>query len=107
MKTLKFREPLPEMILRGDKTKTWRINDKRGISKGDELSLCYNNAVEFAKAKAVHVTEKTFAQLTEEDFIGHEHYNSSEEMYRTYSGYYGFKVQPQTNVKIIEFRLKE
>ncbi len=36
---LKFSEPLPERILSGKKTSTWRVNDDRGITKDDKLSL--------------------------------------------------------------------
>ncbi|MDP7457764.1 MAG: hypothetical protein QGH47_03490 [Candidatus Woesearchaeota archaeon] len=39
MKQLKFSEPLPKLILEGEKDTTWRINDKQSIEFGDALSL--------------------------------------------------------------------
>ncbi len=39
MKRLRFSEPLPELILSGRKTVTWRINDEKNIQQGDVLSL--------------------------------------------------------------------
>lgn len=105
MKQLKFVDPLPELVLSGQKNTTWRIDDKRNIEEGDDLSLCYNDGSEFAKAKAVKVKETTFGNLTEEDKEGHEKFLSEEEMYKTYSGYYNMDVTPKTKVKIIKFRL--
>lgn len=105
MKQLKFSEPLPKLILENKKINTWRINDKKGIVKGDKLSLCYNNEEEFAKATAVDVKETTFGNLTEKDKEGHEKFSTDKEMYQTYSGYYKMNVTPETKVKIIKFRL--
>ena len=105
MKQLKFANPLPERVLNGEKTATWRINDKKGIVKGDKLSLCYHDGREFAKAIAIRVKETRFKDLTEEDWKGHEKFSSEEEMYKTYSDYYGFEVTPETKVKLIRFRL--
>jgi len=105
MKQLKFSEPLPELVLDGIKTSTWRIDDKRGIVEGDQLSLCYNNGKEFARAVATSVRETTFGELTNDDKAGHEAFANDEEMYATYSRYYNMAVTPKTNLKIIKFRL--
>ena len=105
MKKLKFSEPLPELILRGEKNITWRVNDDKGIVVDDELSLCYNDEKEFAKAKVIAVKDTTFENMAEGDKKGHEEFSSDEEMYRTYSKYYKMKVTPKTRVKVIKFRL--
>lgn len=105
MKILKFSEPLPGLILNGQKNTTWRINDDKEISIGDKISLCYVNGKEFAKAKVILVNEATFENLTEEDKRGHEKFSSIEEMYKTYSRYYNIKVKPETKVKIIKFEV--
>lgn len=105
MKQLKFSEPLPELVLGGTKTSTWRINDEREIVDGDKLSLCYNDGREFAKAFATSVRETTFGELTDEDKTGHETFANDEEMYATYSRYYNMAVTPKTNLKIIKFKL--
>ncbi len=105
MKQLKFSEPLPELILNGQKNSTWRINDEKGIAAGDKLSLCYNNCQEFAKAEATHIKEMILENLTPADKEGHEEFSSDEEMYQIYSKYYKTKVTPKTRVKIIKFKL--
>jgi hypothetical protein len=105
MKKLKFSEPLPELILRGEKDITWRINDEKGIKVDDLLSLCHKDGKEFAKAKVTWIKEKTFGDLTEEDKEGHEEFSSDKEMYETYSKYYRMEVTPKTRLKVIKFSL--
>jgi hypothetical protein len=105
MKQLKFAEPLPELVLSEKKISTWRINDKRGIVDGDELSLCHNDGREFARAIAVKVYETTFGKLNNDDKDGHEDFSSDEEMYAVYSRYYNISVTPETNLKIIKFKV--
>ena len=105
MKRLKFSEPLTKLILDGRKCTTWRIDDDKNISVGDELSLCYKNGEEFAKSKVIWVRETTFENLKEEDKEEHEIFSSEKEMYQTYSGYYKMNIGPKTKVKIIKFKL--
>src|SRR3990167_11370253 len=109
MKKLRFAEPLPRLILIGKKDTTWRINDEKEISCGDELSLCYgdgpNKESEFARAKVLWIKETTFGELTEEDYKWHEKFANEKEMYETYSRYYNTRVMPQTRVKVIKFKL--
>jgi hypothetical protein len=105
MKILHFSEPLPELILSWQKTATWRVEDKKWIIKWDELSLQYNGGKEFAQAAVIRVKETTFWELIPEDLIGHEEFASEEEMYKTYTRYYHKEITPQTNLKVIEFKL--
>lgn len=93
------------MILSWEKTATRRINDEKWIAPGDELSLCHKDWTEFAQARAVKVKETTFGELTEEDMIGHEKFTSEEEMYKTQTKYYHQEITPQTDLKVIEFKL--
>jgi hypothetical protein len=51
------------------------------------------------------VKNTTFGKLTEEDKEGHEEFSSDGEMYKIYSGYYGFQVDSKTELKIIKFKL--
>jgi len=105
MKRLRFSEPLPQLVLSGKKDTTWRINDDKNISENDELSLCDINNNEFAKAKVLWTRETEFAKLSKKDLEGHEKFSSDEEMYKTYSKYYGIIVTPKTLVKIIKFSI--
>jgi len=84
MKSLKFSEPLPEMILRGKKTVTWRLFDEKNIQSGDTLLFCRKDGTAFAKAEMFPSFEKTL-----------QHYS---ECYR-------IPVTEKTNVKIIRFKL--
>jgi len=105
MKSLKFSEPLPSLILKGKKSITWRINDEKGITTGDKLSLCHNNGNEFAKAEVISVRETVFGNLTKKDKETHEKFSSVKEMLQKYSKYYRMKVTPKTKVKVIKFKL--
>ena len=96
---------MPSMILKGEKYTTWRIADEKEIAVGDGISLCRTDGSEFGKAVVIEVRETIFGKMTEEDMMGHETFTSKEEMYRTYSEYYDIKVTPETEVKIIRFKL--
>lgn len=106
MKKLKFADNLPELIIKGEKTNTWRISDKRNIVKGDKLILCHVNGNEFARAMVLSTKTTSFGELSKEDVIGHEKFKNDKEMYETYSKYYKMKVGPETKLKIIKFELK-
>jgi len=106
MKTLKFKHNLTEEILAGRKTATWRLFDDKDLKFGDELELIDCESKEkFAEAEIIKVYEKKLGEIREEDFDGHEKFNSKEEMLETYKKYYGDKVNWDTVVKIIEFKL--
>ncbi len=106
MKTLKFREKLSKLILEGEKDTTWRLFDDKNLSVGDEVRfLIWDSLEEFVKVKLLDVRETVFGKLTEEDWEGHEKFESEEEMYKTYSKYYNCKVDENSPVKIIKFKI--
>jgi hypothetical protein len=106
-KTLKFRKYLSELILRGEKDSTWRLFDDKDLREGDAVSfLIWETGEEFAKAIVLDVKETTFGKLTDEDWEGHEKFSSDEEMYATYTTYYGRQVTKDSPVKIIKFALQ-
>jgi hypothetical protein len=105
LKTLKFVAPLPELILAGKKTSTWRLNDEKNIIVNDELSLCNTAGKEFARAKVIEVLFSKLGNLDSQEKAGHESYASEQEMYDTFSKFYNFPVGPATEVKIIKFKL--
>ncbi len=106
MKTLKFRKNLSELILKNEKTTTWRIFDDKDIKQGDVMQfLVWETKEVFANAKIINVIEKKFKDLNEQDLEGHEKFASKEEMYATYSTYYNKTVDDNTLVKIIKFEL--
>jgi len=106
MKVIKFSSNLVPLVLSGEKTRTWRFFDDKNLSVGDELSLVNKQTLsEFAKAKIIFVKEKKFSDLTDIDFLGHELFKSTDEMYKTYQSYYGDRIVPETVIKIIDFEV--
>lgn len=106
MKTLKFRKELSELILKKEKTTTWRIFDDKDIKQGDVMQfLVWETKEVFANAKIINVIEKKFKDLNEQDLDGHEKFVFKEEMYSTYSTYYNRTIDENTLVKIIKFEL--
>lgn len=109
-----FSGNLPELILEGKKTTTWRIDeevpikrtsDTEGIKKGDKISLRNNNQEEFAKGVVININHTKFGSLTKEDLDGHEKFNSKEEMYKQFERYYKIKINDNTKVVVIKFKL--
>src|SRR4051794_17166457 len=106
-KTLKFRPHLVPLVLEGHKDITWRLFDNKDLRAGDDLEFVnWETGETFAHAVAAEVREKPFAELTDRDLEGHEKFQSDEEMYATYSTYYGQPVTKDTLVKVIEFKLQ-
>ncbi|MDD4995533.1 MAG: ASCH domain-containing protein [Patescibacteria group bacterium] len=106
MKTLKFRHHLAEEIIAGRKTVTWRLFDDKDLKVGDKVELLYWETKEkFADAEIIEVCEKRLKEIEEKDFEGHERFASKEKMLETYRKYYGNKVNWDTVVKIIKFKL--
>ena len=106
MKTLKFKSHLAQQILDGTKTVTWRLFDDKDLQTGDKLELINSDTGEkFADAEIAGAREKKLGEIDDSDFDGHEKYESSEEMLRHYKEYYGDRVDLDTMIKIITFKL--
>lgn len=105
-KSLKFEDHLASLIISGEKTTTWRLFDDKDLQVGDIVSLIDNDKDEiFGEAEIVKITEKPFGDITDEDFEGHEKFESKEKMYETYKGYYGDRVNSDSIVKTVKFKL--
>jgi len=106
MKTLKFQHLLAEEIISGRKTTTWRLFDDKDLKIGDIIYLLYWETKEkFADAEIVSIYEKKFSEIEEKDFEGHERFENEKEMLETYKKYYGDRVDWNTIIKIIKFKL--
>lgn len=106
MKTLKSRHYLAEEIIAGRKTVTWRLFDDKDLKVGDKVELLYwETKKKFSNAEIINVYEKRLGEIEEKDFEGHEKFESRDEMIGTYKKYYGDKVDWNTAVKIIKFKL--
>lgn len=106
MKTIKFTPPLVSKVLDGSKTATWRLFDDKDLQVGDLIELINKETLEtFAKAEIIDVREKPLGEIAKKDFDGHETFSSRNEMLATYRSYYGDKVNWNTIVKLIDFKL--
>lgn len=105
-KKLKFTGRLIPLILSGKKTVSWRLWDDKNLQTGDIVDfLEYETMNHFATAEITSVTEKEFANLTQEDEEGHEEKASLEEMRRVMAEYHKKPVGPETPVKVVRFKL--
>ena len=105
MKTLKFAHEFVREILEGRKTTTWRLFDDKDLTVGDTLELVdRDSGEEFGKATITDIEEKKIKDLTEEELKNHG-YGNLEDMINNHREYYGDKVNMESEVKIITFRV--
>ncbi len=72
--------------------------------EGDQLLfVSKETGEEFGGAVITSLHSKTLGTLTDADWEGHERFASEEEMYKTYRGYYGDRVNEESVVKILSF----
>ena len=106
MKTLKFKGFKAKWILDGTKTATMRLFDDKDLGMGDELELVSSDTGEvFAKAIIIGVTHKRLGDVDDIDLEGHEKWNNKNEMLESLKVHYEDKVNLDTKVKIITFKL--
>ncbi len=96
------------LVLSGVKDSTWRLFDDKDLKEGDRLTLINKDTGnEFGKAVIISTREKKLGDLEESDFEGHEKFESEAKMYEAYRSYYGDKVNSDSLVKIIKFKLDD
>jgi len=104
MKILKFKPELCQQILNSEKTATWRLFDDKDLQEGDEIQFVNKETGNvIGKGEILKLKVTTLGNLEEQDWVGHERYSCEEEMYTTYKDYYGDKVGPDSELKIIDF----
>lgn len=110
MKTLKFEHSLAQLVLRGEKTSTWRVSDDKNLSVNDEVRFI--DQVDparpetwrvFGTARIDGVIEKRFSDITPDDMEGYEKFDSVPKMVEYYRGFYGNDVTETTPIKLISF----
>ena len=107
MKTLKFKFHLVNQILSGSKTVTWRLFDDKDLKVGDELDFVNADSVEsFGGAVILETYEKKLGEISDEDFIFSNYKKETpEELLNHYRNIYGDKVDWDTMVKVVKFKL--
>lgn len=101
------------MILKGEKTNTWRLFDDKDLTVGDDIELIDKVKPHrpetwkpFGTARITKIIEKPIGEIDENDNTGHEKFQTQEELLETFRDYYGSNVTPQTAVKIVSFDFK-
>ena len=106
MKTLKFKDFKAKWILEGVKTATMRLFDDKDLKEGDELELINSDLGEvFSKATITEVVYKKLNEIDDVDLDGHEKWENKDEMLQSLKKYYGDKVDWDTMVKVVKFKL--
>jgi len=110
VKKLKLDHELAQMVLRGEKTSTWRLYDDKDLTVNDEVVLIDKVEPEkpatwkmIGTARINRIIEKRVGDIQSQDYEGHEPHESPEERLRAYRGYYGDTVTWDTPVKMIHF----
>jgi ribonuclease HI len=110
VKTLKFDHELAQLILRGEKTSTWRLYDDKDLSVNDQIRIIdkvnpsdSSSWALIGQGQVREIIEKKLGDVTPADMAGHEAFSSKNEMLNTYKSYYGERVTFETPVKIIFF----
>lgn len=106
-KIVKFTPELAELIKKGEKTTTIRLFDDKDLSVGDRIELATGDEKDvtvFGKAVITEIIKRTIETLQDEDFKGHEPVADPLEHYR---GYYGDKVQLDSEVKVVRYIIEE
>jgi ribonuclease HI len=110
MKTLKLDHNLAQMVLRGEKTSTWRLYDDKDLSVNDQVRIIDKIDPErpetwkvIGVAQINTVVQKRLADITEADYDGHDRFESHNDMLQSFRHYYGRQVDFDTPVKIIRF----
>lgn len=106
MKTLKFKDFKARWILEGVKTSTMRLFDDKNLQKGDELELVNSDfGGTFCRAIITEVVYKKLDEIDDVDLDGHEKWDNKDEMLKSLKKYYGDKVNWDTMVKVVKFKL--
>jgi len=107
MKSLKFKSNLAEQILNGNKTVTWRLFDDKNLQIDDELDFInFETGEHFAMAVVTETKEKKLGEIIDADYeYSHYEKETQTEMLKHYKEIYGDKVDLDTIMKMIKFRL--
>lgn len=108
-KILKFSSNLVPLVLSGEKTSTWRLFDDKNLQVGDDVVFVNKATGEvFAEAVISSIREKRFGDIIADDEIadGHESFANDEHRLRSYRNYYGDRVNADSLVKMVKFKLK-
>lgn len=96
MKKIKFSKELIPLIMNGEKTTTWRINDDKNLMARDILTLTNTDNVEFARGRIIEVKEKMFMDMNDKE---------REELRELNENHYNIEINDLTKLKKIRFKI--
>ena len=107
LKILGFDKKLVPLILKGEKTITWRLFGHHNRLMVNDIVFLENTQTRemFGKARITYIKDKTMKEISDGDKEGHEEFSNEKEMYKVYSGYYGCRVDENTPVRVIRFKI--
>lgn len=110
MKYLKVSHKIAELILSGEKTNTWRINDEKNISVDDTVGIIDKVDPKVPSTWQVigighvnSVIQKRLNDVHSDDLGPGEEFESRQDMIKTFKKYYGPDINERTALKIINF----
>lgn len=108
-KTLKLDHDLALAVRAGTKRSTWRVFDEKNIAVNDVIELVDKlDPSDMASWQIMgtaivnQVVEKRMESITSTEMAEHG-YNSYDELYASFTNYYGDSIGPRTPIKIISF----
>jgi len=107
-KQLKFESRLVPLVLSEQKTSTWRAFDDKNLSVGDAIELVDRGTrAIFARATITSVELKKIREITKGDQDAQGSYRTTEGIVADFKKHYGDRVDADTELKLIEFKLNE
>ena len=104
MKPLKFSPGSIPKIESGELTKTWRLFDDKQLEVGDVLQCLNSDTGQvFGYATIVQIVSKRIKDLDDSDKLGHETYQSEQQVLELFRRYYGNAVNDETVIKVITY----
>ncbi len=110
MKTLKIDHESAQLIVGGQKTTTWRVNDDKDLHVNDVVLIIDKvKPVEpdswqvIGEALLNEVLEKRIGDITPDDLTGHKEYSTKESILQASRNFYGPSVDEHTPIKFLSF----
>lgn len=115
MKTLKLDHELAQQVAVGTKTSTWRLFDEKNFSVNDKVAVIDKVDAQDSSTWLVigevtldKIVQKRLEDITNDDYEGHERYDSLQHMVQVFQGYYpNQEVTPNTPIKILYFTFNQ
>jgi ribonuclease HI len=110
LKYVKVSHKVSKLIMDGEKSSTWRINDEKNISVDDAIGIIDKVDPKDPSSWQIigtghvnSVIQKRLSDVHSDDLGPGETFDSRQEMMKTFRKYYGPDISERTTLKIINF----